>query len=1286
MPALKVKDRVAEGRRIGEVVALRPQNMVDVVFSDLDYPIRRPAGALTVLQQNPNPKPPVFIAAVLTPEAKRALYRWWLTQPLAPDPLPITKASHMTIQFRPSPADVASMPIGAEVKLKVTGWAADKNIQAVSVEPQGVGSANAVPHVTFAVGGASVAPKLANDLFVTPGVKKKKAVGPVLTARVGWSDGVTYHFTPPEGVRSNPGPRGGLTALEREQLEGSSFALPGRRWPINDRRHAVIALQYMLRGFGNVADYSTILRAIAKRYPPADKRNEEIWSFYAKHFDKKLPMAANPAVEVYDPAKEQFRAVVQGVYESQVRKALDLPYDAPFVDAKGRRLDAPLNEDTKRRLLSGAYAIATRQGQKHGWLVPGTQTPTEKGRARAFDRLAADQSEHSAKNRQDYERTLGTVRKSGYYRIVSEEVTVGAGRRALQYKVQPTPPAEAGVPAYRLSQRAAEQDVEKAERFRSAAPAQARVRMNPNRSSRNKPKNSAAEGELEYRRRMDEFVELSPEEARALFHTNVTNYVDMENQLRRGVASVGLDWEEDKAYPRVAEAHRILKRNLAFLEAKHEARESDLGELRQYMDEALRSIEPAPPAEDLQKERKYFATLTKAKNKLLSAAVQKWVEYRDMADIESVRSMTEGAKLGGIAGSGKNRASSEDNRRKFEAARKALNNARDDGDPELTEFVFALEHPYQAVKDFLDSTTSLEEREGGILLSDVPRELLVDVVKDEKGKAPKAYLPLPFMQQQLDVILESEGKQKTKEQENALDRLQEEREMKKLWAERLGFDVQAPFWDVERTVLIYLPKKDEEGNVVLSAAGYPLKQYVNYTMQPKQTLEQVFGETGFKPFGVPSGREGELAVERPVVRVRYVLYIPRVRRAIVRKVQTGISQTLSSADIQNLKGVRAPKGLGLRLEQTPDQTKRPKRRTPLHQDRGIVDPDVLSVYPSMILAKYFVVVDESGLGASMETSENDLLASAAFNAKLSTEMADALGTVSALTAGGVPIEELMLQRVREKAMAARLPGKGTQTVGRPFLSPENNWVKYNKLTNSFRRLRQGTWDENAKDGRGGYAGGVDIPQYDVFYTFSAPLAYLTFKYFNTPDALPHVEAKMEDVENVLRVLAPKRVLKSGRVDEEYEQIEPVRVGAFAVIGLGPKDAAVLQRPSERPVRSREETLGSLSVSPEEFRITPLNLLMVGDWETAQEAERNNAAQRSKLSVTLEVMERAQREGVRVGESQGRQIVALPSPTSSAPVAGAVKAHVGDANFDASDLVDNPHPHRPSFSRPLRKRY
>jgi hypothetical protein len=567
-----VGTRVMSEGKTGTVTAHRPGEMVDVRWDGRGYDMRTDYKALTAVRENSGGKfKPVFVAAVLDDEAKQEIYNYWMSQAGAPRPLPVPKMSHMTIKFRPSPEEVASMPIGQPVQLRLVGWAANAQIQAVAVEPVGVSSANAAPHVTFAMADASVAPKLSNDLFAGAATSGSAAPGPTITARLGWSDGGTYHFSIP-GTSANPGPRGGLTKGERNRLPDTAFALSGRRFPINDRRHAVIAMQYILRGFVGRGDAPKVLAAIAAKYPKSDRRNAEIWAFYQEHrprlearrngaedavvsgtvrlgrlavglialagssavetiakgtpeeqrerlkrllkkFHSIAPetidgvladpnafefvldflkdhrakvhgfigvagasaaaLVKNPAEDTYDPAKEQFRAVVQGVYESQVRKELGLPYNAPF-ESGGRRLDAPLDEETKRQLLSSAYAIATRQGQKYGYLEPGTQTPTAKGRARAAERLS--EQEHAGENRQDYERTLAAVRKSGHYRVVEERTD--SNRRV--FVVRPRPPASLiKIPEYRLTQAAAEQDATAAEAALSKAPKAVRLKANP---------------------------------------------------------------------------------------------------------------------------------------------------------------------------------------------------------------------------------------------------------------------------------------------------------------------------------------------------------------------------------------------------------------------------------------------------------------------------------------------------------------------------------------------------------------------------------------------------------------------------------------------------------------------------------------------------------------------------------------------------------------------------------------------------------------------------------------
>jgi hypothetical protein len=284
-------------------------------------------------------------------------------------------------------------------------------------------------------------------------------------------------------IRENPGPRGGLTPAERESLPTSVFALPGRRFPINDANHGRIALQYILAGRVAESDVNTVVQAVLQRWG----RNREVMAFYNKHKAKLTRQnverihgrrqAANPAGEVYDPAKEQFRSVVQGVYESLVRKELKKRYNEPFVsNPRGHRLDASLDADTKRRLLSSAYAIATSQGQRHGDLIPGTQAPTAKGIQRSAARLLdPSQRKHAEENRQDYERTLAGVRKSAHFRVVTEDI---GGQ--IRYVVQPRPPEGlVQIPAYRMSADKAQEDADRAEAAFLKAPLSARALANP---------------------------------------------------------------------------------------------------------------------------------------------------------------------------------------------------------------------------------------------------------------------------------------------------------------------------------------------------------------------------------------------------------------------------------------------------------------------------------------------------------------------------------------------------------------------------------------------------------------------------------------------------------------------------------------------------------------------------------------------------------------------------------------------------------------------------------------
>lgn len=150
-------------------------------------------------------------------------------------------------------------------------------------------------------------------------------------------------------------------------------------------------------------------------------------------------------VEVYNPAREQFNAQVQGIYESLVKAHLGLPSSASFKKGKSR-LDKKLSATEINDLVSSAFAIATRVGQKFDYLKEGTQEPTIYGKAKAAKRVGytLDQirvalrreglskvavehilesvpdisKSYNWQNILDYEMTLALRRKGNWHRIL----------------------------------------------------------------------------------------------------------------------------------------------------------------------------------------------------------------------------------------------------------------------------------------------------------------------------------------------------------------------------------------------------------------------------------------------------------------------------------------------------------------------------------------------------------------------------------------------------------------------------------------------------------------------------------------------------------------------------------------------------------------------------------------------------------------------------------------------------------------------------------------------------
>lgn len=125
----------------------------------------------------------VFTEAVLTPEATEALRIWW--QDTVGPLLENHYMHHMTIAFRPTHDEFVATPVGDEVALRVVGYVDHDGVQAVAVEPVGVSSSNAVPHVTVATAGG-VKPFASNKALEAG---YKEADGPLLPATVAFFDG-----------------------------------------------------------------------------------------------------------------------------------------------------------------------------------------------------------------------------------------------------------------------------------------------------------------------------------------------------------------------------------------------------------------------------------------------------------------------------------------------------------------------------------------------------------------------------------------------------------------------------------------------------------------------------------------------------------------------------------------------------------------------------------------------------------------------------------------------------------------------------------------------------------------------------------------------------------------------------------------------------------------------------------------------------------------------------------------------------------------------------------------
>jgi hypothetical protein len=137
-------------------------------------------------------KKPVYSAVFLDAGAMHTL-RSWFEQETGLSALPVEPSNpHLTVAIKPSPEEVTAMPLGYEVHLTVTGWAADESGQALTV--RGFPSDKQHPHVTLALA-PGVTPNYSDRLLaqgITP------AHGPTVVGTIGYYDGHVHLSLPIE--------------------------------------------------------------------------------------------------------------------------------------------------------------------------------------------------------------------------------------------------------------------------------------------------------------------------------------------------------------------------------------------------------------------------------------------------------------------------------------------------------------------------------------------------------------------------------------------------------------------------------------------------------------------------------------------------------------------------------------------------------------------------------------------------------------------------------------------------------------------------------------------------------------------------------------------------------------------------------------------------------------------------------------------------------------------------------------------------------------------------------
>jgi 2'-5' RNA ligase len=126
---------------------------------------------------------PAYIAVFLDEEEILSLRMWFFRETklkLLPEE---PKDPHLTLVFKPTPLELESAPIGREIRLNVTGWAADDRAQVLTAKGYAVTRDN--PHVTLALA-TGVAPAYSNELLERGPIHETR--GPSVKGFVGYFD------------------------------------------------------------------------------------------------------------------------------------------------------------------------------------------------------------------------------------------------------------------------------------------------------------------------------------------------------------------------------------------------------------------------------------------------------------------------------------------------------------------------------------------------------------------------------------------------------------------------------------------------------------------------------------------------------------------------------------------------------------------------------------------------------------------------------------------------------------------------------------------------------------------------------------------------------------------------------------------------------------------------------------------------------------------------------------------------------------------------------------------